>query len=411
MTQEFYDVVKLFGAGALGTVYNPDHELNIEKIYKLSLEQGIWHTVYLALEKIADLSKYKIKFLSSVSKNISKKEFIYDTVDELEENGIECTYLKGVTVARFYIEPDCRISGDTDILVDEKELNHARKVLKHAGFDVEENISNMYHFEAQHPVGGILEVHKDLYQKHIRDILFKGLLSYNEPRNCVTVDNRKIKTLGINDELNHLTAHYIKHYITKGAGIRPLMDLMLYIKHYESQIDWEHYNKIWKDIGFYKLIEIFKGIAVKYWNFEFNTYNAEFAEDVLGDIERGGLFGFGDEDGIDFLNVYLAETQDKNALNEYMSKNPLRSKWWRIFPNRLYLSRSGYPYAMKGGVFLFWARIVRLKRIAIEVLIRKRSVSSTANYNLRTDENESEKNRMDLMRRIGLVKNDLKEED
>ena len=123
------------------------------------------------------------------------------------------------------------------------------------------------------------------------------------------------------------------------------------------------------------------------------------------------MFGFGDEDGIDFLNVYLAETQDKNALNEYMSKNPLRSKWWRIFPNRLYLSRSGYPYAMKGGVFLFWARIVRLKRIAIEVLIRKRSVSSTANYNLRTDENESEKNRMDLMRRIGLVKNDLKEED
>ena len=195
MTQEFYDVVKLFGAGALGTVYNPDHELDIEKIYKLSLEQGIWQTVYLALEKIADLSKYKIKFLSSVSKNISKKEFIYDTVDELEENGIECTYLKGVTVARFYIEPDCRISGDTDILVDEKELSHARKVLKHAGFDVEENISNMYHFEAQHPVGGILEVHKDLYQKHIRDILFKGLLSYNEPRNCVTVDNHKIKTL------------------------------------------------------------------------------------------------------------------------------------------------------------------------------------------------------------------------
>ena len=282
--------------------------------------------------------------------------------------------------------------------------------MKHEGFDVEENISNMYHFEARHPVGGILEVHKDLYQKHIRDILFKGLLTYDEPVNYVTIGERTIKTLGINDELNHLTAHYVKHYITKGAGIRPLMDLMLYMKHYEKEIDWDRYTRIWKEIGFYRLIEIFKGIAVKYWGFEFSTYNTEFADDVLSDIERGGLFGFGDEDGIDFLNVYLAETHGKDALDRYMSKNPLRSKWWRLFPNRRYLSRSGYPYAIKGGIFLLWARIARLVKIGSEIIFGKRKTSSIANYNLRTDENESEKQRMDLMRRIGLVKEDLEED-
>lgn len=397
MTDDFRQVVMLFAIGAEGRNYDAGSNLNVDSIYKISVSQGIWQTVYMALQKNYDVSKYERGVLSNVAMNVSRKEYIYETVETLEKNGIDCCYLKGITVARFYKFPECRISGDTDILIDEKNIDNAGRILKNLGYDVEKNIGNMYHFEARHPVGGLLEVHVGLYQKHIDDMLFKNLLKFEEPCNELNIDGHMVHTLGVNDGLNHLTAHYIKHFISKGVGLRQLLDLLLYMENYRADIDWESYKSIWTEIGFFGLIEKLKGIGVKYLGRHFETYDTENIDSILSDIENGGVFGFDEIERSDFLNTFLAE-REKTRLDEfeaYFNKQYSQKILWKIFPNKQYLIRGGYGYAKKGGVFLIIAYIHRLVRKVTRLFERKKSEDLNRKF--------VHKDRINFMKKIGVL--------
>lgn len=405
MTQEFEELLRFFGSSALGYEYTSDSEVDISSIYRISTEQGIWQTVYISLSKCYDLSKYQNHVLNDVAKNIRRNEFVRNIVDKLEHEGIGCCYLKGITVARFYSEPDCRISGDTDILIKKDDVGRVRELLNKYGFDIEKNEGNMHHFEARHKIGGLLEVHIALYQKYVDDMLFKNLLTFSEEYIFVDIDGYKIKTLGINDGLNHLTAHYIKHFINKGVGVRQLMDLLLYMKYYQDEINWEEYNKMWKEIGFYNLIEILKGIGVKYWNMNFKSYSTKYTNDLLTDIENGGLFGFNEVERKEFFNIFLAEKNRNNIgeFKKYMDKNYSQKFIWRLFPNKEYMVRGGYSHAAKGTIYLFFAYLQRIKVLALKFLKKEKKFSETVSYEIKTVNNDIEKERLELMRKIGVI--------
>lgn len=409
MTKEFIQVVKLFGAAALGIEYNPDTQLDIKKIYEISVKQGVWHTVYLSLSKLIDLSQYDEEFMRAVGLNVSRICNVFEALEQLESNGIECCVLKGCSVARFYAEPACRISGDTDILIGRDNIDKSQAVFQSLGFECQPFVGNMYHYNARHPSCGLIEVHCALYQKHINDVLFKNLLSFNEPFMEIDINGYKVKVLGINDGVNHLTAHYIKHFITRGAGIRQLMDMLLYMEHYEKEIDWDRYNKIWKEIGFYELIEVLKGIGVKYWGFEFESYSPENADAVLADIEEGGVFGFDKTGRLEFLNVYLNEiSHDKKYLENYMNKVAVRPLWLKIFPEAEYLAEAGYPYALNGGWNVQRARIKRIIDIIIKSFRRERDIKKEIRFKIKEAETEEEIARMELLKNIGVLDLDKK---
>jgi len=127
MTQEFENMLYLFGCGALGRKVDASRCVDIRKIRNLAIAQNIWPIVYGAIRPLIISGEVKIPpeiismlenaNISNVAINIQKVEFTQEILKKLSAAGFEICLLKGTTLARHYYQPQERISGDTDILI------------------------------------------------------------------------------------------------------------------------------------------------------------------------------------------------------------------------------------------------------------------------------------------------------
>ncbi len=346
MTQSFEHMLHLFGANANGVKVSVNGELNMEKIRELSLAQGIWTMVYPELARFVEIPQYKPEFLMMVSKSMTQKSFTLGMIQKLEAAGIKCCLLKGVTVAELYAHPECRISGDMDILIDPKDEDAVKKILLENGYTVKEREKNDHHIKAYHEVGGLLEVHISLYNAATEKILFNGMHFAGEPWETVEIQGETYHVLGLKDNLMYLTAHYIKHLVNSGGGVRQMMDLLLFIEKHKERIDFVAYDAVLKELRYDKLVDVVKTVGAKYFGFDYEMKEEELANRVLTDSEIGGVFGGAAENRGGFYKAYCGRrsTMSKTGTKLYMQlKSESRKK---LFPNQESLTNGyGYKYA------------------------------------------------------------------
>ena len=342
MTKSFEQLLYLFGASSLGKDVSFDEKLNIEEIRNFALQQGIWPTIYNKLYNLCDVSEYANEVLSMTIKSIRQIEFTFNILRAIEENGIEFCLLKGDSVARFYNKPESRISGDADILINPKDERKLSEILSQKGYKVSPRKQNDHHFKAHHPLGGLLEVHVRLYSYVTEKIIFDGLSINNEPYMEINNGKRKYKTLGINDGLMYLTAHYIKHLVNSGGGIRQMMDLLLYIENYKREIDFDNYFNLLKKLKYEKLIRIVMSIGAKYFGFDYEITDEELVDRILTDTQEGGIFGHSAEKRDNFYNEYCKKRENSSRVYMFLKKESGHN----FFPTKQSLINDyGYKYA------------------------------------------------------------------
>lgn len=402
-TKDFETMLYLFGSASRGTSFKVNEDVDVDKIFGLAQSQGIWQTVYLAIHHLEGAKKYSAVFLKDYQQNLMRNQFVLKTVKLLEENGIPCCFMKGMVVAKLYKEPLCRISGDTDILIDEADEKKSQKILSSLGYAVYERDKNDHHYIAMHSIGGMLEVHVKMYSDPTKDILFKNMLEYNEEKVNVEIEGQNIKTFGITDNAIYLTAHYIKHFISKGVGVRQLMDVLLYIEKFSEKIDWERYNKLFEELKYTKLIRTLFAMGNKYFGFSFENSDCDLLERVVEESERAGVFG-GENQGLD--KFYDAFTRcrthmDDRKYKKYMYQKTNTTLIRKIFPTKTTMAKEGYK---TDNAKLFVSYFQRFWRVAKQIILKKRSAKSIISYDvIYEDLNENIKTRMDLMRSLDII--------
>lgn len=393
MTQQFENMLYLFGANANGAVVEKELELNIDEIRKFSIEQGIWTMVYPELAKITDCEKYQQEFISVVSKGVMQKAFNLDIITKLEENGIKCCLVKGATLSPLYKEPDCRISGDADILIAEKDEAKVTKLLLEYGYDVEERPANHHHMSCVHKVGGLLEVHIRLYNELTKKMVFNDADIINEPWETTQIEGKTYHTLSIKDTLMYLTAHYIKHLINSGGGVRQMMDLLLYIEKNKDKIDFDEYDRILKELKYDKLIDVVKSVGGKYFGFNYEVKDEELMNKILTDTEEGGIFGFSAENRGGFLTEYCKKRTVMSNASSKIYVAVKREGGYTWFPSQESLINSyGYKYA-RYKILIPIAWIHRY----IDVIL------GTRKPQIDKRNTDSFVNRMQMMRDLGMI--------
>jgi len=404
ISKDFETMLYLYGSASRGVPYKADNDIDVDRIYKLSREQEIWHTVYLALHNTDGAKKYNGEFLFAYQKNLKRNEFVFNTVEKLEENNIQCCIMKGMVVASLYKEPLCRISGDTDILIKEDDEKKSMKVLSQIGYTVYERGLNSHHYVATHPIGGILEVHVKMYSDPTKDILFNDRLRYDEELIEMNISGHTVRTFGITDNAVYLTAHYIKHFISKGVGIRQLMDLLLYIEKYKDSIDWDRYNRIFEELRYTELIRALYAIGNKYFGFSFDVSNDLYIEQILEDTEKGGVFGQNNNDVDKFYDAFTKcrTTMEEKEYQKYMYKKKNASFIRRIFPTKTTMQKNGYE--VKNNFELILGYFKRWYDISVAILLKKRNVKSMVKYEV-TDGSNNEKiqKRLELMKDLNII--------
>lgn len=386
MTQSFQNMLYLLGG--MGNYITTD--LDVEQIRKHAISQGVWTLVFPELEKYADVNQYLSEFMTSVSVGIQRNAFQLQTISELNEAGYKAGLLKGAAVAIAYPDPSCRISGDTDILIKPEQERDIIAFLEKRGYEVKPRDKNDHHFKAYHPVGGLLEGHVRLYSLPTEKILLDGIELYGEEWTTEEIEGYTIPILGLNDGLMYLTAHYIKHLVNKGGGVRQMMDLLLYIERYKDKLDFERYNDLLKQLRYDKLVDVIKTIGAKYWGFDYPVVYADLAEEILADSEAGGIFGFDTRDRKGFYDLYC-ENRTQKAKARFLRFFKGERYWIRrLFPKREKLIEEGFIRANNAILYPYFLIKYFLKKINN----RKRKKS---------DGNSKINDRLSLMKRLDMI--------
>lgn len=406
MSKHFINMLYLFGAAATGKDIDIKHCENLSKIRDLALSQEVWDVVYAGVrEKVASgeinlpaevYERLEKTFMSNVALNIRKVEFNLNTLRILQSKGIKCCVLKGITVARLYSMPETRISSDMDILIKSGDEEPTTEILQKLGYQCENRAKYDHHMKAYHKVGGLLEVHVALHSVPTNDIILEDKISYNE--DFMLLDEG-IYSLGINDGLIYLSAHLIKHLINDATGVRQMMDLLLYMKEYESQIDWDKYNFLMKKLGYDNLINVVKGIGVRFFGMEFDgaIIEGNGMEELLEDCEIGGVFGVTEADRKQFYHAFVQRRSGNNNISHslYRLAKSEKSTLRMLFPTLADMKKR-FSYVGKFSVLLPVGWIHRI----VELVLKQMGIIKEAEKNLTVNQR-----RMKMVEKLGMLKN------
>lgn len=383
MTKNSYDFLYLYGCAVSGSMpkenkHNKEDDYNLEELFKIAKQHEVWAIFFLAVKKLYNEKripqKYagtfpvlNKKFISEIAFNMKKTDGAYKLCDILEKNGIECCVLKGDSAAIYYDVPESRISSDIDILINEKDENKAMEILSNSGCEVLKREKKDHHFQAIYDGKYIMEVHITLYGKTTQEIILQNKVSYSDRFETFKLKNgRTLKTLSLYDNLVFLTAHFIKHFMFSGVGIRQISDLLMFADKNKENIDFEKYFNLLKEINFFKLISVVFKIGNDYFNTNLPV-ECELNDDItallLDDIFSGGVFGGGKARGENFSR-YLAKKMSSSA-GKYSV--PLIKK---IFPSYSQM-RFMYPFLNEKPYLLPIAHILRYKQIIVRFFTKR----------------------------------------
>jgi len=414
MTQSFIDMLYLFKCATHGIIPEERKEIDLDLVFKNALEQGTLPMIILSLTKLnydpnimilgITLENHIKRIRLQVLNNLQRSVIVYNAIKELEVNGISCCVLKGDTLAGLYKNPEYRISNDVDIYIGSESVQKkAIKILKKLGFEFFGGPSHLHHFSLYHEVAGQLELHRHLFIRTTHKRWFESDTSQNEPYRIVeTHYGSLIPTLGITDCFIYMYIHIVKHFLNRGIGIRPIMDILLYIREYKDAIKIERFYNIIRELKYDRFFDNMIFIGVKYLGFSEEelfpyTCTEATAEKVLADIEGGGIFGARTEWRRSFSKAYTDQRilrVVEEADDEYMkkwTKNPIK----RFFISRQSMLKE-FPYLAKHRVLLPLAWLLRAVKLVKKAFVAK---DDSDDY-VHSDE---VKERMELIKELDMI--------
>ena len=312
VTNEFRALMRLVGAAAQGKAISdlPD-ELDWQIIERLANEQAVQTLLGYELKLSSGLAcpeELRKRLIGQMRQlafsNNAWKVSILRLIQQMNDAGIPALLIKGYAVADCYAAPDCRMSGDTDLLIEPKNEKRACAFMKANGFAVEHRWTNGHHDVCQHPQLGCVELHVMLYDEIVEDVWFgrmDGREFVCESSIKVTTQDGSYRTLGYTDHMIFLMLHLIKHFILSGLSLRMMLDVALFFSHHAENVDSMRFWKTMEELKYSTIAQSILWAMARYCGIDAASIPGlcdecpEQVERILDDLENGGWLGKIDE--------------------------------------------------------------------------------------------------------------------
>ena len=165
-------VMRLLSCGAAGISCPEISDFHLEKTLITAVQQGVWQLCFAGIKQaIAEgkisVSEQEMPLLQATQKSFmqscilheQKNAALFEILEQLKAEGIECCLLKGKSLSYMFKHPECRISSDIDLLVSPEQEEKALSVFRDAGFSVENRGTTSNHDKLEHPGIGVVELH------------------------------------------------------------------------------------------------------------------------------------------------------------------------------------------------------------------------------------------------------------
>ena len=381
VTNEFKALMQLVGAAAQGRMVSelPD-DLDWAKIERLANEQAVQTLLGYALRLSAglrcpdDLRKRLVSQMRRAAfSNRAWKESILRLIGKMNNEGIPALLIKGYAVADCYAAPDCRMSGDTDVLIEPKNEKRACAFMKANGFAVERRWTNGHHDVCRHPQLGCVELHVMLYDEIVEDVWFgrmDGREFVCESAIEVATQDGSYRTLGYTDHMIFLMLHLIKHFIMTGMSLRMMLDVALFFSHHAERIDSARFWKTMESLKYGTIAQSILWAMVRYCGIDATSIPGlceacpKQVGMILDDLENGGWLGKIDEKAreegwYEYNRQLLMKNRSKAQYLLFMLRWKMGAYLKALFPSRKTLAIR-YPCVQKSVIVIPFAWVHRL---------------------------------------------------
>ncbi len=235
MTAFQQGIITLTSAAIIGKVSELPEDFSCEKLDLFAKKHQISSILLYGLVAIGhNLSHPAVKnlYVRSGTELLSdeKQLAVIDSVRSLlNSNGVSFVFLKGAVVKNMYPKTEMRVMGDIDILIKKEEYEKIKKLLTENGY--------FELYESDHEIawksseGVLLELHKALIPSYHDDFYayFGDGWSFARKRDGVTEH-----CFSAEDHYLYIFTHFAKHYKSGGIGVKHLIDLFVYKRHFPN---------------------------------------------------------------------------------------------------------------------------------------------------------------------------------
>lgn len=272
-----------------GTQFQADSQgADFETLYALSkIHQlaGVVGFCPQALKQMPeDMAK---KFIYEKNRSISR-EAVQDAVvsellEKMEDAGIRALLLKGFCIKNMYPHPAIRYMTDTDILVDEKDIQQIKPVLEELGLKFDHDSPHEVIFSNQQMA---VELHKTLipasfgrlYEYYADPWRFAALWQGRQYIYEMSPEDFYVFTVG----------HIAKHYAQGGIGIKHIMDIYVMSK---CEHDRDYINAQLEKLGLVKFERLVQRLAFSWFSEDNIEENDQAVRELAFAILESGAFG------------------------------------------------------------------------------------------------------------------------
>ena len=226
------------------------------------------------------LNKWKQRYLLGINRHSEQEETRKKLLSALHEKGIATLEIQGTRVKEYYPSPDLRMMSDIDVIIEKEYIPEAEKILKNLGYKT----SGKGGFEVSgHRKGIHIEIHTDFFLKSHK---YAGILS--DPFGLATVNRDYTATVPDTVFWAYHLLHCLKHYYSKGIGLRRVLDLYFLAPEMAKTADAGYIDKLLKENGLYEDVKDIFAVS-KYW---FDSIEPDRdIEDKIGIIKNAGTHG------------------------------------------------------------------------------------------------------------------------
>jgi len=236
-----------------------------------------------------------------VAHQIRRTDSFLKLYQDFLDEGIQPIVMKGIICRQLYGKyAEHRPSGDEDIFVKKSHFDKTKEILEKNGFvcqvtDVTvAKLNQVEHIVFRNKQKFTIEVHLNLMGNRSELRTQMGNYFVNAFDNCqiIDIEGVPIATMSHTEHYLYLIMHAFKHFMGCGVGMRQMLDVMMYQKYYEAQIDWHKINMILEECHMEKYLGDIQYIGERYLGFEFNTVLPYCCPDtLLNDVMNAGVFG------------------------------------------------------------------------------------------------------------------------
>lgn len=220
----------------------PPGELSWVKLYHLATFHKVANTAYYSLLKFPDSSIIPGSVWNKFSENAKKlsvqedlQQFeVVQILSNFEQNQIFCVPLIGYVMKALYPSPDMRYDSNVDFLVREKDIHIIHTVMDSLGYTlIRSTDSNFSYYKAPNIS---IELSTSLMPKNNEFYdYFNGICNNLTPQEGF----QSIYSI-TNEDLYIYTLTYLaQHYAAGGTGIRAILDVWVFLKHYGTDLNRE----------------------------------------------------------------------------------------------------------------------------------------------------------------------------